>query len=301
MQTLKRTDLAREAVDQIRKYAHQLNAPDGIRTVETVDNGFPVYTVAIETAAGAEQLGRPIGQYVTIEIDDVLAHAENAFPRAVGVIARQLDKMLPKNTTGPIMVIGLGNRAVTPDALGPLAADKILATRHLTREMPEHFGKLREVAVLTPGVLGMTGMESAEIICGVVQSIRPTALILIDALAAQDSSRLCRTVQLADSGISPGSGVGNRRFAIDRQTVGVPCIAVGVPTVVDAVTLAADLLESTLTTFDEDTLRERHGTTFVTAKEIDRLVAECAGLIAYALNTALQPTLTLADIELFLA
>ncbi len=300
MQTLKRTDLAREAVDQIRKHTHQPNAPDGIRTAEIVDDGFPVYTVAIETAEGAEQLGRPIGQYVTIEIDDVLSHAENAFPRAVGVIARQLDKMLPTNPSGPIMVVGLGNRAVTPDALGPFAADKILATRHLAREMPDHFGKLREVTVLTPGVLGMTGMESAEVICGVAQTIQPTALILVDALAAQDSSRLCRTVQLADSGISPGSGVGNRRFAIDRQTVGVPCIAIGVPTVVDAVTLAADLLENTAE-FDEETLRKRHGTTFVTAKEIDRLVAECAGLIAYALNTALQPTLTLADIELFLA
>lgn len=301
MQTLKRTDLAREAVDQIRKHLQVQQPPAGIRTEETTDDGFPVYAVAIETAEGAKQLGRPIGQYVTIEIDDVLAHAENAFPRAVGVIARQLDKMLPKNATGPIMVIGLGNRAVTPDALGPLTADKILATRHLTREMPEHFGKLREVAVLTPGVLGMTGMESAEVICGVVQSIRPTALVLIDALAAQDSARLCRTVQLADSGIAPGSGVGNRRFAIDAETVGIPCIAIGIPTVVDAVTLAADLLESTSTTFDENTLRERHGTTFVTAKEIDRLVAECAGLIAYAVNTALQPTLTLADIELFLA
>ena len=301
MQTLKRTDLAREAVDQIRKRAQKTNTPDGIRTEETVDDGLPVYTVAIETPIGAEQLGRPIGQYVTIEIDDVLSHAENAFPRAVGVIARQLGKMLPRNLSGPIMVVGLGNRAVTPDALGPLVADKILATRHLTKEMPEHFGQLREVTVLAPGVLGMTGMESAEVICGVVQTIRPAALILVDALAAQDSSRLCRTVQLADSGITPGSGVGNRRFAIDRKTIGVPCIAIGVPTVVDAVTLAADLLESTTQELDADALRQRHGTTFVTAKEIDRLVAECAGLIAYALNTALQPTLTLADIELFLA
>lgn len=301
MQILKRTDLAREAVDQIRSHSHSQNGLGGIRTTETTDDGFPVYAVAIETPEGAKQLGRPVGQYVTIEIDDVLSHAENAFPRGVGVIARQLGQMLPKNLSGPVMVVGLGNRSVTPDALGPLTAAKILATRHLTKELPEHFGKLREVTVLTPGVLGMTGMESAEIICGVVESVRPAALILIDALAAQDSSRLCRTVQLSDSGISPGSGVGNRRFAINSETVGIPCIAIGVPTVVDAITLAADLLESVSAGFDENTLRERHGTTFVTAKEIDRLVAECAGVIAYAVNVALQPTLTLADIELFLA
>ncbi|MBE6952862.1 MAG: GPR endopeptidase [Ruminococcaceae bacterium] len=300
MQTRKRTDLAREALDLTLADAQPKGIPDGIRTEETVADGIPVYTVTIETDDGAQRLGRPIGRYVTVEIDDVLAHAEHAFPRAVGVIAQKLRQLLPSNSEGPIMVVGLGNRAVTPDALGPLTAEKILATRHLTKEIPEHFGKLRAVSALVPGVLGVTGMESAEVIGGVVQAIRPSALILVDALAACDNSRLCRTVQLSDSGIAPGSGVGNRRFAIDAQSVGVPCVAVGVPTVVDALTLAADLLGESAE-LDKETFRARHGQTFVTAKEIDRLVAECAKVIAFAVNTALQPTLTLADIEFFLA
>ncbi|MBQ4047193.1 MAG: GPR endopeptidase [Clostridia bacterium] len=300
MQTRKRTDLAREALDLTLADAQPTGIPDGIRTEETVADGIPVYTVTIETDDGAQRLGRPIGRYVTVEIDDVLAHAEHAFPRAVGVIAQKLRQLLPSDSEGPIMVVGLGNRAVTPDALGPLTAEKILATRHLTKEIPEHFGKLRAVSALVPGVLGVTGMESAEVIGGVVQAIRPSALILVDALAACDNSRLCRTVQLSDSGIAPGSGVGNRRFAIDAQSVGVPCVAVGVPTVVDALTLAADLLGESAE-LDKETFRARHGQTFVTAKEIDRLVAECAKVIAFAVNTALQPTLTLADIEFFLA
>ncbi|MBR5520110.1 MAG: GPR endopeptidase [Clostridia bacterium] len=296
MQTTKRTDLAREAVAIFQEDASAQTIHSGITAHESTVDGLPVYTVTVETEEGARAIGRPRGQYVTVEIDEVHAHAEHAFPRTVDALGKLLMPMLPPISDRPITVVGLGNRAVTPDALGPMVSEKILATRHLLRELPDQFGGLRPVTALTPGVLGVTGMESAEMILGVVETIHPEALILVDALAACDSARLCRTVQITDSGIAPGSGVGNRRYAINRQTVGIPCIAIGVPTVVDTHTLAADLLGEPL----PESLK-LPSDTFVTPKEIDRLVAECAKIITYAINRALQPSLTLADIELFLA
>ncbi len=301
MSITKRTDLAREAMDLYREANRSTKDPDGIRTVETRVCGVPIYKVVIETADGAEKLGRPIGTYVTAELDALFSYEDNAFSNAVDLLRTVLTELLPPPDNRPVMVVGLGNRAITPDALGPLTADRILATRHLQTGFPDHFAALRAVTVLTPGVLGTTGLESAEVICSVVDKIHPSALILVDALAARDSMRLCRTVQISDSGITPGSGIGNRRVSIDKTSTGIPCIAIGVPTVVDVLTLAADLPGVRIEEQAEASLRKTHGQTFVTHKEIDRSVSECAKVIAYGINAALQPQLRQEELALLLA
>lgn len=297
----KRTDLAREAVELYNEAERVSGDPDGIRSEEKQVNGMTVYTVEILNEQGAEKLSKPVGKYVTVDIDALLRHEDNAFPKAVEVIAAELKALLPPADGEPVMVVGLGNRAVTPDALGPYAAEKIIATRHLLNQMPDSFSMLRPVTALSPGVLGMTGIESGEIVCGVAEKVPPCALIVIDALSARRTERLCRTVQLSNAGIAPGSGVGNRRFEINRKTVGVPCIAIGVPTVVDAATLAADILDELNAAYDAKALYEKHGQTFVTSKEIDQLVSECAKVIGYAVNSAVQPELSMEDIEMFLS
>ena len=297
----KRTDLAREAVELYNEGARTTGDPDGIRSEEKDVNGISVYTVEILTEQGAAKLSKPVGKYITVDIDALIRHEENAFRNTVDAISAELRALMPAGGNRPVMVVGLGNRAVTPDALGPYVADKIIATRHLLDQMPDSFSMFRPVTVLSPGVLGMTGIESGEIICGVADKVPPCVLIVIDALSARRMERLCRTVQLSTSGIAPGSGVGNKRFEINEKTVGVPCIAVGVPTVVDAATLAADILDELNTDYDAKTLYEKHGQSFVTSKEIDQLVADCAKVIGYAVNTAVQPELSMEDIEMFLS
>lgn len=296
-----RTDLAEEAVGLYRESQSAANLPDGILSTEKRRNGMLVTSVQITTQAAAEQVGKLIGSYITIDLERLHTHAEDSFRQTAELIAEELTALLPPANSSPFLIVGLGNRSVTPDALGPCAAEKTIATRHLLREMPEQFSMLRPVTVIAPGVLGMTGIESGEMICGLVDRIRPCAVVAIDALSARRSDRLCRTVQLTDTGIVPGSGVGNHRFAINRETIGVPCIAIGVPTVVDAATLAADALEQIHAAYDEEALFRTYGATFVTCKEIDRLMAVCAKAIGYAVNLALQPELSLEDIEMFLA
>lgn len=296
-----RTDLAEEAVGLYRESQSAANLPDGISSTEQRRNGMLVTSVQITTQAAAEQVGKPIGSYITIDLERLHTHSEDSFRQTAELIAEELTALLPPANSSPFLIAGLGNRSVTPDALGPCAAEKTIATRHLLREMPEQFSMLRPVTVIAPGVLGMTGIESGEMICGLVDRIQPCAVVAIDALSARRSDRLCRTVQLTDTGIVPGSGVGNHRFAINRGTIGVPCIAIGVPTVVDAATLAADALEQIHADYDAEALFRTYGATFVTSKEIDRLMAVCAKAIGYAVNLALQPELSMEDIEMFLA
>ena len=192
---------------------------------------------------GEEALGKPAGRYVTLTMDGLVRREEGAFPRAAravgGVLAQLMDGVPGR---GLALVVGLGNRAITPDAIGPKVHEHTLVTRHLVEQIPEHFGAFRPVASLSAGVLGTTGMESAELIQAVCRRLSPACVVAVDALASRSLKRLCRTVQLSDTGISPGSGVGNARFALNAETLGVPVVAVGVPTVVDGATLCADLL-----------------------------------------------------------
>ncbi len=215
----------------------------------------------------------------------------------LNAIADELKSMLP--TEGCVLVVGLGNNDITPDALGPKCVSQIFATRHIGSDLAMSIGLpgLRAVAALTPGVLGQTGMETSEIVAAVVERIRPTAVIAIDALAARRLSRLGNTVQMSDTGVSPGSGVGNARTELSEKTLGVKVISMGVPTVVDAVTLVTDVLgEQNAARMGDIRIDQEFGRMMVTPREIDLMTERAAKLIALSINTALQPSLSLDDI-----
>ncbi len=289
----RRTDLALEA-HELRSEGAAL---PGVECRETQAEGFPLTTVRVADREGAQALGKPEGVYHTLDLTALERREEGAFPRAVAALADLLSPLLPRE--GDVLVVGLGNRAITPDAIGPLAADKTLVTRHLIGMAPEHFGSFRPVAALAAGVLGTTGVESGEIVKAVSEKIGTKAVIAVDALAARRVERLCATVQVCDTGIAPGSGVGNHRFALDRDSLGVPVIAVGVPTVVDGATLAADLLEETGRQADPEALAGAPGATLmVTPRDIDQRVADLAKVIGYGITLALQPKLDLAGLEM---
>ena len=205
-----RTDLAVEAIEN-RKAAAALRQ---VRQSERTLEGFSVSEVEILAEDAARELGKPCGRYVTLSLDALIRREEDAFPRACRALSTLLRDLLPARCVGPVLVAGLGNRSITPDAVGPIAADHVIATRHLVEQEPDVFAAWRPVSVLAPGVLGQTGVETGELIEGVLDRIRPAAVIAVDALAAGRLSRLLRTVQLADTGITPGAGVGNARAAL---------------------------------------------------------------------------------------
>ena len=186
-------------------------------------------------------------------------------------------------------MVGLGNRAMTPDAVGPQTLDHLLVTRHLLRAMPQQFSGLRPVAAVRTGVLATTGLESAELVRGAAETVQPDFIVAVDALAARRMARVCATVQVSDTGIAPGSGVGNRRMALNEESLGVPVFAVGIPTVVDGATLAADLMEEAgVPELDPEALRGRGQPLMVTPQDIDARVRDLSKVVGYALNWALQ-------------
>ena len=298
----RRTDLALEAAQLWQESAGEAGTLPGVESEEATREGYPVTTVRIRDEAGARALGKPVGTYVTLELDGLARREEDAFGRAARALAAELGALLGLEPGAPALVVGLGNRAITPDNIGPKAADQTMVTRHLVERVPEHFGSFRPVAALAAGVLGTTGVESGELVRAVAEKIKPACVVVVDALASRSLSRVCTTVQLADTGIVPGSGVGNARFALNRETLGVPVIAVGVPTVVDAATLAADVLaQAGRDDLDPDALRGAGDGLLVTPRDIDARVADLAKVIGYGINLALQPGLTIADIDLFLS
>lgn len=258
-----RTDLAVEAAVTCRLSAQDVE--QNSRKIGTL----VLHTTRILTPAGEEAVGKPRGRYITAEFPTLTDNEQDLAAHAAA-IGKELAGMLPPE--GTVLVVGLGNRTVTPDALGPATTDLTLATRHIRGEFARSAGlnDLRPTAVLAPGVLGQTGTESSETVRGVCREIHPAAVIVIDALAAGDASRLGRTVQMTDSGIAPGSGVGNNRRPLNREVLGVPVIGVGVPTVVDAVL---------------------DGTTplMVTPREVDLMISRAARLLAMSIHAALQP------------
>ena len=198
-----RTDLALEAAQLWRESAGAAGALPGVESAETRREGYPVTTVRVLDKTGEEALGKPAGTYVTLELDGLARREEDAFGRAARALAAELTPLLPPDPSAPVLVAGLGNRAVTPDNIGPKAADHTLVTRHLVEQAPEHFGAFRPVAALAAGVLGSTGVESGQLIQAVAEKIRPACVLCVDALAARGVRRVCRTVQLADTGITP--------------------------------------------------------------------------------------------------
>lgn len=291
-----RTDLAVEAIENHKTAAALPHVRQSDRTLE----GFAVHEVRILSEDAAREIGKPQGRYLTLELDVLIRREEDAFPRACKALSTLLRELLPHPNDGPVLIAGLGNRMITPDAIGPQTADHVIATRHLVAQSPAIFADWRPVSALAPGVLGQTGVETGEVICGVLDRVRPAAVIAVDALAAGRLSRLLRTVQLADTGITPGAGVGNARAALNKETLGVPVIAVGVPTVVDGATLAHEI-SSQLGQPACEALDDLSQPVMITTRDIDREVADISRMMGYAVNMALHPHLSVADIDLYLS
>lgn len=281
-----RTDLA---LEQHQGMGGEL---EGVLCEETALEGLPLTTVRVTTAQGARALGKPEGVYHTLDVTAMTRREEGAMARAVEALRALLTPLLPRE--GEVLVVGLGNRAITPDAVGPKACDHLLVTRHLVEMIPEHFGRFRSVSALAAGVMASTGVESGELARAVVDHLRPAAVIAVDALCARQVERLCATVQVGDTGIAPGSGVGNHRFSLDREHLGVPVIALGVPTVVEGATLCADLLAQAGAATPEEL---PGGGLLVTPKDIDQRVEDMARLLGRAVSLALQPGLTAEELE----
>ena len=276
----KRTDLALEAHELWQESAGKTTRLAGVKATEKKIQGYPVTQVDILDREGEAALGKPAGSYRTLDLTAFWQRGDGFFDRAVRAVGQQVKELTPDS--GPVLVVGLGNRAMTPDAVGPLAADSILITRHLIDAMPQHFSGFRPVAALRPGVLGTTGVESAEAVRGLVDRLHPSAVIAVDALASRRVGRVCCTVQFSDTGIIPGSGVGNHRKAIDKTTLGVPVVAVGVPTVIAAHLLGDGQPE-------DDPL-------FLTPRDIDGKVRELGRVIGYGVTLALQEGLSVEDV-----
>lgn len=277
-----RTDLALEGVEQLRQ-GGDISRLDGVCAAEYTRQGYGVTDVRVATKQAAEAIGKPEGRYVTIDLRPYFRREEGFFARAVGCLASELRTLLPGvGEDWPVLVAGLGNRGMTADAVGPLALESLLVTRHMVRSLPRQFRGFTPVSALAPGVLAATGMEALELLRGAVQATGCAAVIAVDALAARSRERLCATVQLGDTGLIPGSGVGNHRKAIDKTTLGVPVVAVGVPTVIAAHLLGDGQPE-------DDPL-------FLTPRDIDGKVRELGRVIGYGVTLALQEGLSVEDV-----
>ncbi len=276
-----RTDLALEA--------HELSGGsiNGAEINQSTEAGMTASEIRIISSEAAEKLGKPKGTYITFEnlvLTDDFTNAEEK----IKVLAAKIHELLPP---GPVMVAGIGSTSITSDALGPKSTSYILATRHIESELKRSLGldTLRDVSVIAPGVTGETGIESGEMIISLVKRLNPSAVIAVDALAARSLSRLGCTIQISDSGITPGSGVGNHRMTLSKETLGIPVISVGIPTVVDALTLAHDILSITDSDVSiEHTVNPRGEQMIVTPREIDILTERGAKLAGMAINYALQ-------------
>ena len=238
-----------------------------------------ISTVKITSKEGEEAVGKPMGNYITVEFPPIYKISD--YSELKNSLVWALNTLSPEKRES-ILIAGLGNTEITPDAVGPLTAKQILATRHISGQFAENIGLkgLKSVSVLSPGVLGQTGIETAELIKGAIEAVKPDTVIVIDALAAKSTKRLFKTVQLCNTGISPGSGIKNSRRELSEKTLGVPVIAIGVPTVTDADTVALEL------TGKEP---EENSNMFVTPKEVDLLVDRISELLALSLNRFLQP------------
>ena len=278
-----RTDLALDAAEKAPDMP-RLTEQD-VEKTQLMEGEATVTRIHIHSGAGSEALGRAPGRYITVEVPP-LSDNDDKLVEYARLIGRELAALLPER--GTVLVTGLGNESITPDALGPRASRMVLATRHIQGEFARSSGldDLRATAVLAPGVLGQTGVESGEIVGGLCEVVHPAAVIAIDALASRSVARLGCTVQLCDTGIAPGSGVGNNRKELTEQLLGIPVIGLGVPTVVDARTLAAEL------TGREDAAEQvapRGAQMMVTPREIDLIISRASRLVAMAVNAALQP------------
>ncbi len=281
-----RTDLALESLDFVKS-----DSVDGIsKSVEDL-NGVLTTTVILDKDFTQSEIGKPKGTYITCEIQNLKNGVHNP-DSVIDVIAKQIKRLL--GSEGDVLVVGLGNQSITPDTVGTQTVKGIFATRHIEHSLASSLGlpPLRKVSAVAPGVLGQTGIESAEIIKSICNHIKPQCVIVIDALASRSVDRLGTTIQISDTGISPGSGVSNHRHRLDRESLGAQVISVGVPTVVDVATVAFDLVKS-----DKFNLPDSAHSMMVTPREIDTLIAHSSKILSDAINVALQPSLSLEDLR----
>lgn len=323
-----RTDLALEAKEIYQEKHRKEKDIDGIEVINEIDNDIKVTTVKVKDENGARKIGKPKGNYVTIDIPEFTAYDGETMDRVSQVVSEILGRMINIDVEKTALVVGLGNWKVTPDALGPKVTEGIMVTRHLKTVMPEIMDdSVRPVCSIAPGVLGITGVETVEIIKGTVERVKPDVVICIDALAARRVERVNTTIQIGDTGISPGAGVGNNRKQINEDNLGVKVIAIGVPTVVDAVTIANDTIDMVVdslmnnassgndfykmlgsldknekSSLIRDVLSSKSlGEMIVTPKDIDLIINSLAKIISNGINMAVQPNMDMEDINKFMS
>ncbi|MCI9082034.1 MAG: GPR endopeptidase [Lachnospiraceae bacterium] len=308
-----RTDLALETREKFEEDNVEVK---GVRVEEEFrkENEIKITTMVIETENGAKAMGKPRGTYITMEAENMDCQDEDYHREISLELAKLIRKLLPDQKEPlSVLVAGLGNREVTPDALGPRVVDNLMITRHVLKEFGKYaFGEeeVNAVSGIVPGVMAQTGMESQEIIRGVIEETKPDVMIAIDALAARSTRRLSRTIQITDTGINPGSGVGNHRHGLSKATVGIPVIAIGVPTVVDAATIVSDTMQTLIHAMEENShlstlstglnalndmekyelirelLSPQLNTMFVTPKDIDESIKRLSYTLSEGLNIA---------------
>lgn len=293
-------------------YKREKSYIDGIDTQYSNEGSISISKVYITNENGEKEIGKPIGTYVTIDSPDIRGNDENICQKTIDILTRELKEMMKISNDSTVLVVGLGNWNVTPDALGPKVVSMLKVTRHLFEHLPESVDDdVCPMCAISPGVLGITGIETGEIVKGVVDMVKPDIVIAIDALASRRMDRISTSIQIADTGISPGSGIGNKRKALNKDYLGVPVIAIGVPTVVDAATVANDAIElliecidknlddtsklkSFVQFFDNDgryplikeVLSPYVGDLVVTPKEVDGIIEEVSHIIASSINNA---------------
>lgn len=319
-----RTDLALEA----REYYKEKNNEeiDGVEVEEYIDKQVIVSHVKVLNDNGEKLLGKPKGNYITLEFADFVYYDSEAKEDVSKTLAKELYKIINIDENSKVLIVGLGNWNITPDALGPKVTSKLMITRHLREYIPDKIDEgIIPVSAIAPGVLGITGIETSEIVKGIVDKTKPTLVICIDALASRKTQRVNKTIQIGNTGISPGAGIGNKRMELSEETLGVPVIAIGVPTVVDAATLASDTIELVIDdlmeaaeetgefyrmlkalsegereTLIKEVLGQKLSSLVVTPKDIDMVINAISNIIANGINIALQPALTLKDINKYI-
>ncbi len=314
-----RTDLAVEAEALWQEKGITRDA-SGVSVDETAVGSCKITRVQIQSEQASREMGKPLGNYITIDSPALLDGNRQEQEEVANCLAEELKSFISAGES--VLVVGLGNWKATPDALGPKVTEMILVTRHLGDYVPpEVKGKLRSVSAVAPGVLGLTGIETGEIIKGIVDRVHPDVVVAVDALAARSVERIARTIQISDTGINPGSGVGQDRIGLSRENVGVKTIAIGIPTVVHAFTIARDTVDLLIRDLegrslvtkslgnlnDQEKTKLIHqvlspsvGNLMVTPKEIDLLVEDLSRVVAMGLNAALQPGIDMGDIEDYL-
>lgn len=319
-----RTDLALEANEMHRE--QKKFDIEGVKVIERIEEGVKITTVKVLNEIAEKTLGKSKGDYITIDIPEFTVYDGKLMESVSNVFGKFLKDMLKVKNDDLVLVVGLGNKSVTPDALGPKVVEKLMITRHLRDVMPDVIDdSVVSVSAIAPGVLGITGIETLEIIKSLVDKIKPQLVICIDALAARKTQRVNRTIQISDTGISPGSGVHNHRKSITYDTLGVKVVSIGVPTVVDASTIANDTIDLLLDKMIEQSKKGKEfynmlkeindddrevlireilypqlGDFLVTPKEIDVMIESLSKIIANGVNIALQPNMTVEEINNFL-